>query len=128
MKRIPAIIALFLAVPLIAVAQTNNTVSCQHLPCTVTSPAPARSRIFQSTDNIAIAGLTTLSMADAHGCNYLAQWDAEKKVCAIHVTFSSDMTPPITCSPVTKDGDHQAMICWYKPAPAKTPEPTKGTK
>ena len=67
--------------------------------------------------------VTTLTMADPHGCNYIAQWDAETKVCAMHFMFSADMTPPITCSPVAKDGDHQAMVCWYTPKP--TPEPTK---
>ena len=108
MKRI-AIIALFLAVPLIA--QTSK-------------PVPASQTTFISdcsTHPEACISTTTafvMNPVDAHGCNFIAQWDAEKKVCAMHFTFSSDMTPPITCSPVAKDGDHQAMVCWYTPTPA----------
>jgi len=84
------------------------------------TPAP-KPGILQSTGSITAGSTTaasTLTLTDAHGCNFYAQWDANKKVCAMHITFSSDMMPPITCSPVAKNElGEQSMVCWYTPTP-----------
>ena len=118
MKRIPVIIALFLAVPLIA--QTSK-------------PVPASQTTFISDCSthpeacISTTPSFVMNPVDEHGCRQFNgyQWDESVKGCAITVTFSSDETSPLTCKITARDSHTQTVTCWYTPAPAKTPEPAK---
>lgn len=105
----------------------KDKVAGKETPKVHTIPIVAQTATPQSTEKWDATGTTftttnnALTFSEEHGCNYATQWDENKKVYSLHFLFSSDMTPPITCSSITKDENgYQSMICWYSPKAAQT--------
>jgi hypothetical protein len=128
-KRIPVIIALFLAVPLIAqtAKPSPQMIFSQGYVATACTKDGQTNCV-----NVGCFGSNIVkgcpNYADIHGCGDAYLWDAEKNVCSIAIRFETPKLERVYCSASKPHTIPQIVTCRYKPAPAKTPEPTKGTK
>ncbi len=105
MKRIAAIIALFLALPLIAQTASQTTSA---KPPSITDAQ--RAQFFKAQSQMIQAN----AQAQQRQTEFQSAIAEMQKTCGDTATLQSN-----------PNGDPE---CVAKPAPAKTPEPTKGTK
>lgn len=120
MKRIPAIIALFLAVPLIA--QTAKPTVPPTPPAVTAKSAPQLS----DYPNYISIGTTVLNFADIAidnttkgGCSQVfGRWDAKRHLCKGVIQFEG--MGRVSCSRGSAhnvDKNMWVVTCWYTPKP-----------